>query len=144
MIKSSAIIFLLSFSLHSVTQAEEYNPKNLDGNISFVITHGLWEKGKQYGHYRLVVKNIGWGHTRSFIYLQWLHLNQEKEITEIISSIPITEFNTEDWRNFISASFVKNKFILKYENRGRNTPQKATLIPGIPGKYKINIKHEEF
>ena len=144
MIKSLVIIFLLNITIFSVSYANEYNPTKLDENVSHVITQGTWKNKNQYGRYRLVVKNIGWGHVRSFIYLQWLNLNQEKETTEIISSIPITEFNDKDWRNFTSASYGKNKFIIKYKNRGRNTPQNATLIPTTLGKYKISIKHEEF
>lgn len=123
--------------------ADDINPETLDSDISFVITNGLWKEGDKYGRYRLVVKKLGQEHTRSFIYLQWLYLDKNAE-EKVLNSVPIDEFNTGDWRNFESAIFKKNKFTLNYTNRGRETDQKAILIPGSPGKYKIDIKHEQF
>ena len=124
--------------------ADENNPEALDTDISFVITTGYWKEAGKYGRYRLVVKNPGWEHTRSILYLQWIYLDQKAQQPVVINSIPIEEFNKKDWRHFNSASFEKDKFILNYSNRGRGTAQKAILIPKAPGSYQIEIKDEPF
>jgi hypothetical protein len=140
----ATITLIICVTHFSSVQAEQFNPTSLDTEISLVATNGIWREGERYGRYRFVVKKIGWEHTLSYIYLQWLHLDQDKKETVIISSKPIREFNTGDWRFFTSVSFENGKYIIKYENRGRETPQEAILIPGGPGKYKINIKDEPF
>ena len=139
---SPLIIVLALFATHAI--AEESNPEALDSDISFVLTKGLWEVGEKNGRYRLVVKNLGWEHARSFVYLQWVYLDQKAEKSVVISSVSIGEFNKKDWRHFNSATYDKNKFILNYTNRGRGTAQKAILIPGEPGNYHIDIKDELF
>ncbi|MBD3670029.1 MAG: hypothetical protein HUJ29_04575 [Gammaproteobacteria bacterium] len=142
--KVRTIFFALCTMFANGVAADDFNPDKLDTDIDLVTTKGLWENNKEIGRYRLVVKKIGWEHTRSFIYIQWILLDQNQQEAKLIKSLPVDEFNTDDWRFFHSASFSNGEFILNYENRGRGTPQKAILTPGIPGKYKIEIKKENF
>ena len=144
MTRAQLIVLTLGFVLLGGLKAEEVNTIGLDTDISFVTTDGLWEVGQKYGRYRLVVKNVGWEHARSLIYLEWIYLDQNREETLVVKSVPIDEFNTGDWRHFRGASFVRNKYIIRYEKRGRETTRTAVLTPVNPGEYSIAIRDEPF
>lgn len=125
-------------------QADQKDSVALDTAISFVTVNGSWQDGGMYGHYRLVVKKAGWEHTRSFVYLQWLRLDQDQQASEVIESMPIDEFNSEDWRYFHHASFKEGKYTINYRDRGREHLREAVLTPGVPGNYSIVIKDQPF
>jgi hypothetical protein len=111
----------------------------LDTTIIHVSTGGLWKGGDNYGNWRLVVRNHGWEHTRSFLYLQWLKTyDKEKEVKEI-KTVQITEFNTGDWRNVLNVEYRNDVFIIYYVLRGRDGFHHSILKPALPGKYKISI-----
>ncbi|UCE56667.1 MAG: hypothetical protein JSV31_14835 [Desulfobacterales bacterium] len=105
--------------------------------ISDIATGGLWDEGENYGTWRLIVRNLGWEHTRSFLYLQWLKTDDEnKKVVELIT-IPIPEFNTGDWSNVQKIEYQNNGFYIYYTKRGQDGMSKSTLKPELPGKYKI-------
>ena len=135
------IILLISFTLLSSSVcAERYDLKfagGVDTTISDIATGGLWEEGTSYGNWRLVVRNLGWEHTRSFLYLQWLKTDDEnKEIVELYT-MPIREFNTGNWRNIHKIEYKDNGFFVYYTNRGQDGVSKSRIEPDVPGKYKI-------
>jgi len=111
----------------------------VDTAISDIATGGLWQQGSSYGNWRLIVRNLGWEHTRSFLYLQWLKIDEgKKEVRELLT-IPIREFNTGDWRNIQKVEYQNNSFLIYYEIRGQEGANKATVEPALPGEYKINL-----
>ena len=77
-----------------------------------------WQDGGTCGHYRLVVKKAGWEHSRSFVYLQWLRLDQDQQASKVTESMPIDEFNSGDWRYFHHASFREGKYTRLSEHGG--------------------------
>ena len=137
-------IIILATGLGSV-QADQKDSVALDTAISFVTVNGSWQDGGMYGHYRLVVKKAGWEHTRSFVYLQWLRLDQDQQASEVIESMPIDEFNSEDWRYFHHASFKEGKYTINYRDRERERlRENEVLDSGVPGNYSIVIKDQPF
>ena len=139
--KKYFILILIIISVNSIF-ANEKSFKSLDSTIRFVSEDGLWQVGERYGRYRLIVEVLGWEHTRSFLYIQWIENFPKERKLKVISSIPVLEFNQKDWRYFSSATFDYDKYIIRYQNRGRETDQEAILKPGTPGEYKIQIAEE--
>jgi len=131
--------------------ANEYHPDfrgKVDTTIIHVSTGGLWKEGDNYGNWRLVVRNHGWEHTRSFLYLQWLKTDDEKKEVKEIKTVQITEFNAGDWRNVLNVEYQNDVFIIYYVLRGREGIHRSILKPALPGKYKMsfagNIASSEF
>ena len=137
--------FYILFSLILVTtptSAGQYNLKftgGIDTTIIHVSTGGLWEQGVEHGSWRLIVRNLGWEHTRSFLYLQWLKTDEDKNKVIELKTIPIPEFNTGDWRNVLKVEYQNNGFTIYYVLRGQKGILKATLKPKLPGKYRIKF-----
>ena len=136
------ILFFFTIALFPKVYASDIKLEQIDTHIIYISMNGLWQDGEKSGRYRLVVTRFGWEHTRSFIYLQWIQIDDKKRETIIVKSLPIEEFNKKDWRYFDSAVFQNSVYTIEYQNRGRETPQKATLVPGLPGKYSIDILEE--
>lgn len=135
------VILLLTFTLISSSALANRYDLNFAGRvdtmISDIATGGLWDEGENYGTWRLIVRNLGWEHTRSFLYLQWLKTDDEnKKVVELIT-IPIPEFNTGDWSNVQKIEYQNNGFYIYYTKRGQDGMSKSTLKPELPGKYKI-------
>lgn len=144
MLKMRIIILATGLVGLGSIQADQKDFVALDTAISFVTTNGSWQDGGTYGNYRLVVKKAGWEHTRSFVYLQWLRLDQDQQASKVTESMPIDEFNSGDWRYFHHASFREGKYTINYRNRGRERLREAVLTPGVPGNYSIEIKDQPF
>ena len=93
---------------------------------------------KEYGNWRVIVRNLGWEHTRSFLYLQWLKVDDKTNKIVVHKTIPIPEMNTGNWHNVNNVEYHNKSFIIYYTIRGQEVAQKSTLTPGLPGAYSIN------
>ena len=137
--------FYMVFSLILVTtptSAGQYNLKfsgGVDTTIIHVSTGGLWEQRQKYGTWRVIVRNLGWEHTRSYVYLQWLKTDEENNEVIEFKTIPIPEFNTGDWRNVLNIEFQNGAFAIYCVLRGRKKIHKSILKPELPGEYKITF-----
>lgn len=97
-----------------------------------------WEQGEDYGTCRLLVQSLGWEHTRSFVYLQWLRTDDKAKVVVEQATVPIKEMNAGNWHNVESVLYQEGQFILTYTVRGeRDIKKKFVLRPGLPGVYSI-------
>ncbi len=112
----------------------------IDTTINKIAASGLWKEGENYGNWRLIVRNLGWEHTRSFLYLQWLKIDDNNKDLIEFKTIPITEFNSGDWRNVIGIKYRDGAFAVHFALRSsREKIRKAILRPELPGEYQINF-----
>ena len=112
----------------------------LNTTISEVATGGFWEQKQTYGTWRLVVRDLGWEHTRSFLYLQWLKTDDKNKNEIELKTVPIPEFNSANWHNVSNIEYKNGTFVISYMVRGEEVPQFAIIQPNLPGKYKIIMK----
>lgn len=136
------IAFLIIFSsLHLKAESKLFKG-GIDPSIWRVVGGGLWEKNDDdYGNYRVVVQNLGWEHTRSYLYLQWLKTDDAKEEVVELKTISIPEFNDTNWLNVREVTYGDNAFDISYIVRGEEEKvRKAELRPALPGKYKFVFK----
>ena len=76
----------------------------------------------------------------SFLYLQWLKINENNKDLKEFKTIPITEFNSGDWRSVINVNYQDNAIaILSSLRSSQKEIRKAILRPEIPGEYQINF-----
>lgn len=132
----SWVFFVLSAS---AAQLDPGFAGRADTTICHVSTGGLWEQGEKYGTWRVIVRNLGWEHTRSYIYLQWLKTDDEKKELIEIKTAPVPEFTTGNWRNVLNIEYQNEAFAIYYILRGRKKIHKAILKPKVPGEYKITF-----
>ena len=129
--------WLLFTSPASAGQLDQDFTGAADTTICHISTGGLWEQGEKYGSWRMIVSNLGWEHTRSYVYLQWLKTDDEnKELTES-KTIPIPEFNTGNWRNVLNIEYQNEAFAIYCILRDQEKIHKTILKPKVPGEYKI-------
>ena len=112
----------------------------VDPSISEMSTGGYWEKGEDYGFLRLIVQDLGWEHTRSFLHLQWLKIDEKHKQVFVLRTMSITEFNEHQWRNVQKAEYQNNCFYIHYTVRGLDGYKKAMLKSEQPGKYTITFQ----
>jgi hypothetical protein len=136
------LIVLVSFIIGSGLAFADQSGTELLGSVNPTIYHvstgGLWEGKKEYGNWRVIVRNLGWEHTRSFLYLQWLRVDDKTNKIVVHKTIPIPEMNTGNWHNVNNVEYHNKSFIIYYTIRGQEVAQKSTLTPGLPGAYSIN------
>lgn len=131
--------FLIISGSSSANQFEINIAGRTDTTISHVVSGGLWEHNKDWGRWRIIVRNLGWEHTRSYVYVQWLKIDEgKKEIIEL-KTIPISEFNEGNWRNVEHVDYSDNSFVINYMNRAEEVSRKAFLVPDAPGIYEISF-----
>ena len=138
------IFLLLGWILITVSaSADQFDPEfegGIDTTINNIAAGGLWKEGENYGNWRLIVRNLGWEHTRSFLYLQWLKINDNHKDLEEFKTISITEFNSGDWRNVINVNYHDDAFAILYSLRSSQEQiRQAILRPELPGEYQINF-----
>ena len=139
------IYLIISIVIFVITaNADQFETKfsgGLNTTIYDVATGGYWKQNQSYGTWRLVVRNLGWEHTRSFIYLQWLETDDTKKKVIELKTVPIPEFNSSNWHNVMNIEFKNNSFVLYYVVRGKEEiTLSATLRPDSPDNYKIIMK----
>lgn len=132
---------LLMFLALGLARSDSFDVKftgGLDTTIDQVLMRGFWQDENKYGTYRLVSRNLGWEHTKSYLYLQWILTDDKAQELIEFKTLPITEFNDTDWRHLNEIKFVNDKFVISCELRmSSNNSQTIILKPGKPGKYKI-------
>jgi len=114
---------------------------DLDTSIFAVATGGLWEQNQNYGNIRVIVQNVGWEHTRSFFYVQWLKTNDSNQTVEVFKTAPIPELNIENWVNIKNIERLSGngntQFKLWYFVRGEDKVTTSVLSVGNPSAYEL-------
>jgi hypothetical protein len=130
--------FLLAGS-PAIAGTQGQRAAGIDPEIWLLRSGGMWVKNDhEYGNYRVYVKNSGWEHTQSFLYLQWLGSDDSKQQVTVVKTIPIPEFNESGWYNVIDIKRNDNAFVIIFTARGHEEAQRtAVLSPGLPGKYRF-------
>jgi len=135
-----SITFLIIFlTYNSTVIIANESIKNVDTEIGYVISRGLWKDKNSYGSYRIIVQNQGWEHVRSFFYLQWLKTEDSNKRVIIYKTRPIKELNESIWANIISIDYENGVFTINYHDRIEGEKQ-GVLIPGKPNEYKFTLK----
>ena len=136
------IIMLTSLLLVSgIAGADKFDPNyngGLDTSIDRVLMSGLWVEDEQYGRWRVISRNLGWEHTKSYLYIQRLRTDdKEKDLIEV-ETLPVSEFNDTGWSHIKNIEYEKEVFIVTYVSRiDINKIKKAHLTPGVPGQYEF-------
>jgi hypothetical protein len=136
-IRIGTCIFFLLASASSL--ADQPGRNNIDANVWFVVSGGLWNKSEsEYGNFRVIVRNEGWEHTRSAVYLQWLWSDDSKQRVVVVKEVPVSELNDGGWRNVMHVERKDNTFLISYTAREQEDAKKsAELRPGLPGTYRL-------
>lgn len=112
----------------------------IDPSVTRVLAGGTWSSGSESGTCRVVVQDLGWEHTRSYLYVQWLKNDAERQAVTEFMTLPVGEFNA-DWANVSDLHFEKDTFdiyfILRTDARGDKI--RARLRPRAPGKYDFHV-----
>ena len=87
------------------------------------------------------MKNEGWEHTRSFLYLQWLKTDDQKQEVRVLKETAVSEFNSGGWFHVMSVERRDNTFLISYVVRGEEEVKRlAELRPAMPGTYRFVVK----
>jgi hypothetical protein len=131
-------IYILYSALAYAMQPGTDLSGSINPEISEVSTGGFWKENDNYGNWRVIVRKLGWEHTRSLLYLQWLRVDDKANKIIVHKTIPIPKINTENWHHIQNVEYNNSSFTIYYTIRGQNTAHKLTLFPGFPGKYTID------
>jgi hypothetical protein len=113
---------------------------SIDTNVSLIVSGGLWKKNNgEYGNFRVIVRNEGWEHTRSSVYLQWLRSDDPKQQIVVLKEVPVSEFNNGGWFNVMHLERKDNRFLISYTTREEGAKKSAELRPGLPGIYRFVV-----
>jgi len=85
--KTFSLLILLIFSI-SLLHAQELP---ISADVYELKSFGHWENIDHHGHLRIVIKNQGFEHVTSSVYLEWISVQEDG--LEIYKSVPITEIN---------------------------------------------------
>jgi len=87
------------------------------------------------------VKNEGWEHTRSLLYLQWLKADDQKKEIRVLEETAVSEFNNGGWFHVMNVELKDNAFLIAYVERGKEDLRRlAELRPAKPGIYRFVVK----
>lgn len=135
-----AVVLLIPSVLFSAPLENDSNIE-LDTMIFTVATGGLWKHNQNYGNIRVVVQDVGWEHTRSIFYIQWLRTNDLTQTVEVFKTAPIRELNIENWVNIKNIERISGngsaKFKIWYFLRGEDKVTSSVLSVGNPTAYKL-------
>jgi hypothetical protein len=113
----------------------------IEPSIARVLSGGTWSSGGDSGTCRVVVQDLGWEQTRSYLFLQWLKVDDgRREVTEF-KTVPVAEFNEGDWANVTEVRHEKEGFVIDFILRSGEQAGKirAQLRPRGPGQYEFHV-----
>jgi len=135
-----AIVFVFKASAIGANANNQFDG-GLDTTVFAVATGGYWKQGENYGNIRVVVRNLGWEHTRSQFYIQWLQSNDSTKTVEASSTIPIAELNERNWININKIERIPSehgaRFKLYYQVRTKEKETIKILKVGGPSEYEL-------
>ncbi len=138
----STFTLILSFAPFAIEANQEIRTVgSLDPAVYAVATGGFWQQGQNYGNIRVVVRNVGWEHTRSQFYIQWLWSDESTKKVKEFATIPIQELNEGNWINLNKIERLSSKngarFKLSYQVRTEENETIKILQVGEPTKYEL-------
>ncbi|HEY8747139.1 MAG TPA: hypothetical protein VIM11_04145 [Tepidisphaeraceae bacterium] len=113
----------------------------IDPSIWRVVSGGAWKTRSGYGSFRVVVRKIGMENTRSYLFVQWLKTDEQKQKVTEFKTAPVSEFNEGDWPNVRDVRYENGVFLVSYVLRSQEERiRTAELRPSEPGKYEFVFK----
>jgi hypothetical protein len=95
-----ALVFIgaMTFARGVLAQSTATNePSALDPAIAHVVSGGAWTDDSTSGEWRAVVRNRGFEHVRSRLTIDWLAADPDSQVTRVVRSRRVTEFEREPW-----------------------------------------------
>jgi hypothetical protein len=99
-LRIAAVVFAgaLTIARGAVAQSTAANePSALGPAIVHVVSGGAWSDETTSGEWRAVVRNRGFEHVRSRLTIEWLAADPDSQVTRVVRSRRVTEFEREPW-----------------------------------------------
>src|SRR5712671_23315 len=74
-------------------------PAGVDPKVWIVTSGGFWQHASRYGTMRVVVRNEGWEHAKSFITVEWLAHDDSVQVRSVVESRVVLELDDQGWVN---------------------------------------------
>lgn len=120
---------------------------SVSSTISYVATGGIWEHEGRFGRYRLVVVTMGVEHAGTYVYGQWLSINEETHELVEVATVPIDSLNkrfasvVQNVRfDYARSRSGKGVFDLIMSDRLRAGETRATVTLGNPGDVSVDAE----
>lgn len=139
----SPLLFLLltMAALPGAALAQDTFNDGLDPAIHTVVTGGTWQQEGRYGNVRVVVRNEGWEHTRSFVYVQWLLSDEKTRQVRELLTLPVSAVNESGWVNVQTLELIgggeNTRVRIRYLLRGEDGVKEGILAIGPPGEVNL-------
>ncbi len=115
--------------------------------VSYVATGGIWENAGRYGKYRLVVVTEGVEHSGTYVYGQWLEIDESKHRLVAVATVPIDALNekfssvVQNVRfDYAASGDGKGVFKLILSERFPEKETQATVILRGPGDFEATVR----
>ena len=96
---------VLSLLMGSAVQAQVAGDVDVDPSVVSVVTGGQWSEGPRSGHFRVVVRQLGWDHVVTEVHLQWVSPDVATQSLEIVRSELVFDPNTDGTWSFGRPTF---------------------------------------
>lgn len=151
---TAAIACLAVFSAaHSLADGSTLGARaaaSLGSRISYVATGGIWEQDGNFGRYRLIVVTEGVEHSGTYVYAQWLSIEESTGDLKAVATIPIDPLNkrfasvVQNVRfDYARSKSGKGTFDLILSERLPEGETRATVTLGNPGELTEVTFREE-
>jgi hypothetical protein len=120
---------------------------SLASKITYVATGGIWERDGRFGRYRLIVVTEGVEHAGTYVYAQWLSIEESTHEIEVVATEPIDSINNRfasvvqnvrfDYTRSKSGTGV---FELTFSERIPEEEARATVTLGKPGEFDVEVQ----
>lgn len=127
-----------------VPESLQERAKRLDAIVWQVATGGLWEDGESYGKCRVVVLAGGAEHVRTFVYAQWLRLDEASKALVEYDTRDIPDFNSDLSKSVRSVTVDEKpttggvRFILVVHDQEKNQQDRVALVLKKPGVFQVD------
>lgn len=140
------MIRLLLLLLVSTPAAASLNPddvRQIDPDVAYVSSGGMWTEGERHGSYRLVVLREGIEHTATSAFAQWLWFDESQSREVVVASEPIAALRRDLSSLIVNVAFdygVKEggEFMVDLRDRVSGSLRTLRLRLGKPGEVRFS------
>ncbi len=137
------VVCLISTCLDAADDTRQ--PPSLDAAVSYVAAGGRWQVADEQGGYRVIVRDLGFDHVMSRVWLEWL--SQSVDGPRVRTSVPIVEINQHVGLSvgspivLVSPKGTEIQFHA-VESHDPAVKHLVRIRPGGPSKYSIQDDRE--
>ena len=132
---------LLLAVLHSPLGATTKTAETVPINVSEVVSGGTWTDGAASGWFRTVTVQVPGEPEVAQVYLQWIGSRSPVEPVELLTSVPVSEFNGLKLPSASVSIEAETEGEARIDIVGQESanhpPATVTLIATTPGHYTI-------